>query len=484
MTILAQRHANASTRKILYGIALVSLWSSAVMPVMAQEADADGPGPISDLNIDEVAPADAASVDTNSALPYRVGPIGPIGGVDSGEVNDESDPYAAEGLRLGTFIVRPTLEIGLTGTHSVSNTNTNGPDGIVENKSTSYASTNSFGLQVNSDWSRHSLELDLNGRLPVGISGDEDEPTADVAGTLGLDLSALTSLSLSGTYGYDTENPQSAAFLNAVEAGAPLLRGINEPATQSYSGTATLNHDFGGLTAQISAAISRLEYGAARLSDGTTISQSDLNATSYDVSLRGGYALSGVLSPFVEMGYGQRVTDDLVDSAGLNRNATNYQLRLGTEIDFGEKLSGEVAAGYGVEQYDDATLADVSGFIADIALAWSPVRGTDVTLNANTSFAPSGTEDVSGSLLYATELGLSHRLTSQLTGTASIGAAYERFEGPAVDETTLNGSLGLIYNLNRYVALTSRIEHEQVFSTDESERESTSSVFVGMRLQR
>ncbi|MEM9574754.1 MAG: outer membrane beta-barrel protein, partial [Pseudomonadota bacterium] len=480
----AQRHAKALPRQFLFGIALVSLWSSAAMPAMAQEADADGPGPISDLSIDEIAPADSANVDAGPTLPYRIGPVDPIGGVDRGEVVDEVDPYAAEGLRLGAFIVRPTLEIGLSATHSVSNTDTNGPAGVVETKSISYASTNSVGLQIDSDWSRHSLNLDLNGTLPIGISGDDDEPTADVVGTLGLDLSALTSLSLSANYGYDTENPQSAAFLDAIEAGAPLLRSINEPATQSYSGSATLNHDFGGLSAQISAAISRLEYGAAQLSDGTTISQSDLNSINYDVSLRGGYALSGVLSPFVEVGYGQRVTDDLLDSAGLNRNATNYQLRLGTEIDFGEKLSGEVAVGYGVEQYDDASLADVSGLIADIALAWSPVRGTDVTLDANTSFVPSGTEDVSGSLLYATELGLTHRLTSQLTGTASIGAAFETFEGPAADETTLNGSLGLIYNLNRYMALTGRIEHEQVFSTDESARESTSGVFVGMRLQR
>ncbi len=341
-----------------------------------------------------------------------------------------------------------------------------------------------MGLQINSDWSRHFVALDISGTLPVGISGDEDDPTINAVGTVGLDISALTSLSLTGTYGYQTEDPQSAGYQDAIDAGAPSLTGINEPATQSYSASAQLDHDFGGLTAQISATIARLEYGAAKLSDGTTISQSDLNSTDFDISLRGGYALSGVLSPFVEARYGQRIMDETLDSAGLNRNATNYQLRVGTEIDFGEKLNGEVAVGYGVEQFDDASLSDVKGAIADIALTWSPMRGTDVTLAASTSFVPSGTEDVSGSLLYATELGLSHRLTSQLTGTANIGASYETFEGPTADETSLNGSLGLVYNLNRYLALTGRIGHEQVFSSDESEREGTSNVFVGMRLQR
>lgn len=481
MTFLAQRHAKISKRNIRFGFALISLWAVVTAPANAQEAEDDGPGPIVDLSFDENVVPEASSVETNSVQPFRVGSIG---AVDQGNVSDEGDLYAAEGIRLGTFVVRPTLEIGLTGTRSVTNTDTGGAAGVVESSSNSYSSSNSLGLRVNSDWSRHFLELDLSGTLPVGISGDDDDPTIDAVGTLGLDLSALTSLSLTGFYGYETEDQQSAGYLAAIDAGAPLLSGINEPATQRYSGTATLDHDFGGLTAQISAAIARLEYGAARLSDGSTISQSDLNSTDYDISLRTGYALSGVLSPFVEVRYGQRVTDDLVDSAGLNRNATNYQLRLGTEIDLAEKLSGEVAVGYGVEQYDDATLADVSGIVADIDLSWSPLRGTDVTLDASTSFVPSGTADVSGSLLYATELGLSHRLTSQLTGTAGVGVSYEAFEGSAADETTLNGSLGLIYNLNRYLALTSRIGHEQTFSSDQAARESTSTVFVGMRLQR
>ena len=481
MTILARGHAKISQRKIRYRFALISLWATVAMPAMAQEAEDDGLGPILDLTIDAEQIAEAPTVEQNYVRPYRVGPVG---AVDSGGAVDQSDPYVAEGLRLGTFIVRPTLEIGLSGTRSVSNSDAGGGAGFVENTSNSYSSSNSLNLQVNSDWSRHFVALNLNGSLPVGISGDEDDPTLDASATLGLDLSALTSLSLTGGYGYRTEDPQSAAYQAAIDAGAPSLSGINEPATQRYSAQATLDHDFGGLTAQIDAAIERLEYGSARLSDGSTISQSDLNSTDFDIALRTGYALSGVLSPFVEVRYGQRITDEELDSAGLARSATNYQLRVGTEIDLDEKLSGEIAVGYGVEKYDDATLADVKGAIADIALTWSPLRGTDVSLDASTSFEPSGSDGVSGSLLYATELGLSHRLTSQLTGTAGVGASYETFEGSAADETTLNGYVGLAYNLNRYLALTGRIGHEQIFSQDIAERESTSNVFVGMRLQR
>ena len=481
MTFLAQRHTKIGAREALTGLAAIILWSAASTPVLSQEAEDDGPGPLTELNVDELTLSGTANEAASSTQPFRVGSIG---AVDQGTSTDNGDPYAAEGLRLGSFVVRPTLEVGITGTRSVTNRDSGGPAGFVEDQTISFNSENSLGLLINSDWSRHFLELDLSGTLPVGISGDEDDPSLDARANLNLDLSALTSISLTGVYGYSTEDPQSAAYRAAIDAGAPSLRGINEPATQLYSGTVTVNHDFGGLTAQISAAIARLEYGAAKLSDGTSVSQADLNSTDYNISFRGGYALSGVLSPFVELRYGKRLTDELLDSGGFNRNATNYQLRLGTEIDFAEKLSGEIGVGYGVEKYDDASLPDVSGVVADLEFNWSPQRGTDVTLSASTEFVPSGTEDVSGSLLYATELGLSHRLTSQLTGTAAFGVAYEAFEGPSANETTLNGSLGMIYNLNRYLALTSRIGHEQTFSSSESARESSSNIFVGMRLQR
>lgn len=480
MTFSARKYAKILTRDAPLGMAVLALGLTA-HPVYAQEAENDGPGPISDFTVEDALAGQSNASQTDPSQQLR---LDRIGAVDGGGASSEGDPFAAEGMRFGTFVVRPTLELGFTAIRSVSNFDSGGPSGIVEDTNNSLGGETSLGLQVDSDWSRHSFDLDLNGTLPVGISGTEEDPTVDVEGSLNLDLSALTSLTLTGVYGYATEDPQSSAVQTAIDAGPPGLRATNEPARQLYSGTATLNHDFGGVTTQISAAIARLEYGTARLSDGSSVSQSDLNSTDYNFSLRGGYALSGVLSPFVEARYGQRVTDDLLDAAGFNRNSKRYQLRLGTEIDYGEKFSGEVAVGYGVEQFDDAALADVSGVIADAALNWSPQRGTDVTLNASTGFVPSGTEDVSGSLLYATELGLSQRLTSQLIGTAGLGVSYETFEGPAANETSINASLGLIYNLNRYFALTGRIGHEQTFSSDQTERDSSSTAFVGVRLQR
>lgn len=470
----------AVMRRLSVGVALCAVLIVAPLPAFAQQVDEDEAAETSEeestgliLSVDEEELEDADNTnntntngnnfgdDENDA---RLGFIEPISG---GVALRDVETPEPEGLRFGNFIVRPSLEIGLAAT--------------VDGSDTTISNGNNFGLLINSDWARHALEIDVNGTVPIVLSGENDNPAFDAAATLTLDVSRSTQLSLSGQYGYTTEDAQSSAFNLATGGG---VTGTNEPATQLFAGEATLNHDFGGLTAQINATIGRLQYGAAKLSNGTSVSQDDLNSTDYDVSLRGGYALSGIVSPFVEVSYGRRVMDETVDSGGNNRNATRYGVAAGVVINSGEKLRGEIAVGYGVEKLDEASLADIAGITVDAEFNWSPMRGTNVAWALSTEIEPSGGDDTSGSVLYATELGLTHRIARNLTANAGLVASYEVFEGLGADEFTLGGTFGLAYDLNRYMSLTGRLGYEQTFSSDSDAAGSTASAFVGMRFQR
>lgn len=411
--------------------------------------------------------------------------VDPVGAVNQGARIEQGDPYAAQGIRLGNLTIRPSIEIGLSGSRTTSNVDQGGTTGLTQQRSETVTNENAISLLVNSDWSRHALEAELNGTFPVAISGSADEPTYSALANLRLDVSSATTLTLGAEITARSEDPQSAAYQDATnQALNPGVTGANEPTTNLYAGTASLAHDFGGVFTQISASIGRLEYSAARLNNGTSVSQSDLNSTDYNFRLRGGYALSGVLSPFVEFNYGLRRTDDTLDSSGINRNSKRYGVQVGALVDMGEKLNGELAVGYGVEKLDDDRFAATKGLNVSAELNWSPLRGTDVNLDVSTQFQPSGIADVAGSLTYATEIGLQHRLTSRLTGNAAFGIQYEDFSGPRDDQTTLSGEIGLLYNFNRFMALTGRLRHEQQYSANPEQRESTSSAFVGLRFQR
>ena len=59
----------------------------------------------------------------------------------------------------------------------------------------------------------------------------------------------------------------------------------------------------------------------------------------------------------VEAQVGRRIYEQPVDDAGFERSGNLLGLRAGVELDLGEKLAGEVSAGWIEEQFDDPRLA-------------------------------------------------------------------------------------------------------------------------------
>ena len=171
------------------------------------------------------------------------------------------------------------------------------------------------------------------------------------------------------------------------------------------------------------------------------------------------------------------------DSGGVDRNAKLYELRAGTGIDFGEKLNGEISAGYVREDIDDAILEDIGGLALDAVLNWSPRRETDVLLVLSTATEPSQEPGESGAVIYAADLAVTHRVRANLTANAILGVDFRESRG-GPDETTFNAQIGTTYWFNRFTGLTARVRHEQTQGLDNLDEDRTTSVFVGLRLQR
>src|SRR5690606_12533316 len=146
-----------------------------------------------------------------------------------------------------------------------------------------------------------------------------------------------------------------------------------------------MSKDAGPLRFGVTGALMRQTFDDAELADGSIVSQRERDSTLATATLRAGYALSPALAPFVEAEIGRRFHDHERDSAGYARSADHYALRAGVEIDLGEKLNGEIAAGWLTERPDDPRLSDVSGLSLATNLRWSPVRGTTVALFASTA---------------------------------------------------------------------------------------------------
>lgn len=376
-------------------------------------------------------------------------------------------PFAAPGIRVGTFVLRPSLEQGVTAT-SNADSSANGRSAVL--------SETALRLNAVSDWARHSATIDAYGTFRKSVSGQElEEATGGIDGRLELDL--IDGFRAIGTLGYNVR-PESATSPVVIEDT------VSQPLRRTLDGSLGLEKDVGKLRLAVTGEATNERFDDAELSGGGTLSQEDRNSTLYAGRLRAGYEVSPALIPFGEVEFGRRVYDLRFDTAGFERSSNRVGARAGVEIDMGEKFGGEVSAGWIAEDFDDDRLDTISAATLAADLRWSPIRGTIVSLTGTTVVEGSTTPGQSGSVLYSGRLAVERQMRANLTGFAAVGTGWRDYAGSDDRELTLTAEAGLTWWLNRYAGLTGRLRHESLDSTLAGRDSRTNSVFVGLRVQR
>ena len=390
-----------------------------------------------------------------------------VGAIEAIPSEQEEDPYAAPGIRVGTFLLRPTLSQGIEWTSNNQST---------AGGSSDFLSSTNLNIEAASQWSRHSASLSLDGTYRTSITGtgySEFTGSADAAGVL--DVRNDYRINAGAGYSRGPEEATSPTVLSGTASRA--LR-------QTLTGTLGAEKYAGKLRAAITGQVARNIYGDATLSSGGTLSQADRNNTLYSAKLRGGYEISPALVPFVELEYGRRLYDRRLDGSGYARSANILGARGGVEFDLGEKLNGEVSAGWLSESIDDARLASISALSLDAEVNWSPIRGTTVALNAGTEIEGTTSAGSSGSVLYDASVSVTRQMRANLTGTATVGAGWRRYAASTDRDLTLNGEVSLTWWLNRFAGITGKASHERVSSNVAGRGSQTSTVFLGLTLRR
>lgn len=353
-----------------------------------------------------------------------------------------TDDDGAPGVRVGSFILSPSLRQSL----GYESTQTG-----ASKASRTYSETELKGT-LTSDWSRHQLTVEGSGVFQKNIAGTGNEsPEWNLDAALRLDAARDTTVTLNGGYNYQRESTTDPNSLTGASTQAPV---------QTFTGGVSVDRDFGRLKGTLSATASRAIYGSATYANGTTVSRSDRNANTGTLSLRLGYAVSPVLTPFVEGALTKTVYDQTTDSSGYARSSSGWTLRTGVEADFGDKWKGELSAGYDYNSYADSRLASIGTLAVDGSLTWSPLRGTDVTLGVGTSIQPSTTAGTSGYVLRTFTASVSQEITRRLVARLTGGVGFNDYPSgsSAPDSRSLTAGAGLTWSANRYVDVTGDVD--------------------------
>jgi len=371
-----------------------------------------------------------------------------------------------DGIRVGTFILRPSI------TQSI-NTETTKESGMKESRGFLQTDGNAI---LTSDWGLHQLTVTSQGSWQQNISGEgEEQPSFQIDGDLRLDLPQDTTAHLKGGYRFyreDTDDP------NAI-SGADKQSNVQE-----FSTGASIERDFGVLRGTTELDLVRTVYSDVTLANGTSVSLSDRDQTAGNFRARIGYELSPALIPFIEGNVGKSVYDEARDSSGYARSGNSYGAKAGIQVDLGEKLRGEVSAGYETAHFDDDRLSSIDTATVDANILWSPLRGTNVNFDLQTSIQPSTTPGLSGYVSHALTTTITHQLRDNLQATVLGGVTLRDYPaGASSDETVYTTSAGLIWNINRYLDLTSTVGYE-LTTRDEGTDSQQWRAGVGLRLKR
>jgi hypothetical protein len=381
----------------------------------------------------------------------------------------EDDPFEAVGIRAGSFVLRPAIE--LVAAHDSN------PPRVPGGISAPYLLV-APELVVRSDWSRHALNADIRGtytQYGESFSPSLNRPylVSRIDGRV--DVTRDTRIDLENRFIVSTDNPGSPN----LQAGLARL-----PINTTLGGTVGVAHRFNRLELSAKGTVDRIMFQNSLLTDGTSSSNSDRDYNQYAAILRAGYELTPGLKPFVEVNRDTRIHDLEFDRNGLQRDSDGISAKAGSSFEITRTLTGEFAVGYLNRVYQDPTLPAISGTIADGSLIWQATGLTTAKLTAVSTVNESVVAGVSGNLSRDFTLQVDHAFRRWLVGTLKAGYGRDVYVGSDREDSRYTVSGGLVYKLTRTVHVKGEVRQDWLQSSVGGVNYTATTFLVGLRLQR
>ena len=378
----------------------------------------------------------------------------------------EDEAYAPLGLRSGGFTWLPAVESSAGWSSNVAS-RAGGASGGVWRVAPE--------LTGRSDWSRHSLQIELRGAY-IGNTTDHDydKPTFQGALRGRIDLGEETTVDVRGGWSHDRQSASNAD--NPANTVVPAT-------VDSKSLSLGVTRDAGLLAVTLRGDLDRSDYSGGTTASGASLGSEIQNNTRYTAALRAAYGSKGSIRPFVEVQASKRAYDEAT-VAGSPRDSTGAAAKVGVVADLGPKLRGELSTGWGVERLDKGTLPDMSGWLLDGSLVWSPTRLTSVRLDAKSSFDATTLAASPGAVTRTVAIAVDHTLQPRLVASAGVAITDKRYVGTTLREDTMVLSSGLTYKVDRNIHTFVKGSLTRFSSSSAGADYDAASVMVGLRLQR
>jgi hypothetical protein len=380
--------------------------------------------------------------------------------------------FDARGVRLGSFMLFPTLTAGLGYEDNVFEVNNaSGPQ-------EDFLFTLAPELRLNSDWGRHALNFYAGSKSYFYQDfSDEDRTDWQVGGDARLDIFGGTSLALNGIYEEVTEprgtDPQLLTFDQTEYSHWGVGASLNH-ASGRFRGTLGVSYDefdYDDVTNAVANAVPAVftAFCPTGLAAGQfrTCNNDDRDVAVLESSLKLGYSVSPGYAVFVRGKLNERDFNSAnpsfggqeVDDAGFNRDSSGWGADLGLDFEVSRLLHGEAYVGYSEQDYDSVALNDTDAFTFGVDLQWYATMLTTVTLNASRDIrdavdASSMAGGASGFISDKFGVRVDHELMRNVVLFGKVGFGQDEYQQSLREDDIFHGGLGAIFLVNNNLHLT------------------------------
>jgi hypothetical protein len=379
------------------------------------------------------------------------------------------DPYAPIGIRLGSFLLFPELDVGADLTNNVLDTGID-PQG-------DWGPEIKPSLRLDSGWSRHFLSFQANAdRLWYTDFPIADTKNYQLLAQGRLDMMSRTHLSAEIEKSHIQQNSSSITITDISNANTAL---------DEQHATATLDHTFNRLNLRFTGTVADYDY-ADSVDPGLVgpVPQIDTNDYRDTIgTVRSTYEFQSSWAGFIETSINERVYREPISVTGIRRGSTGFVTQAGVNLRLAGTIFGEIAGGWGEQQPIDDRLDTIQGPVVNGDLIWMPSPMTKFEFLARTEIDETSFEDSAGAVDHFFELSLQHAFWRYLV--LGVYGSYEvaNFVGDnQVDQRTKIGATGQYY-FNPTMSAYASYEHTDFTSTSPGSDFNEDEFWVGLKFR-
>ncbi len=321
----------------------------------------------------------------------------------------------------------------------------------------SRASEFSPTIRVNSNWSKHALNLSASSTIGKNFSFASEDFNDWAIKTNG-QLDIHNDIKLFS--GIDLEHKH-------ISRTAPnTVRGIEPTQFEQNRIFTRYTQKFGRVFSAININLINKDFHdveAIREGNLVTIDNSRRNRSELSLSIKSGIKYVGEEQVFILLTGFQHEYDNIQASSGLDRSSTGIESSVGASFDYHGLLIGNFSLGYHTQQYSQP-LPDINEPVISTTVLWNNSDLTTTTFILERSIHKSIDINFSGYISTSISLGLDHELKRNLILSLSAQRTVLEYTGipPANREIKIYDLItSLTYKMNRNLFFTMQYQNSE-----------------------